>query len=153
MDTLAAPIDTTSRRLDALLADYAASHRHPGSAWLEAVALPAVMVGLVGLLFGLHSWAAYAFVGASLVYYALLQSPLLLAIMSAWTVLVIGLASAMGARPVLMSLALLAGGWVVRLIGERLEGRRPAFFADLQTLWLGQLFLATLALRKLGVRW
>lgn len=153
MDTLAAPIDTTARRLDALLAHYAESHRHPGSVWLEGVALPAILIGLVGLLFGLHSWAAYAFVGASLVYYALLQSPLLLAIMSAWTVLVIGLASAMGARPLFMSLALLTGGWIVRLIGDRLGGRRSTFFTALQTLWLGQLFLATLVLRKLGVRW
>ena len=153
MDTVAAPLEGTDRKLDRLLAHYGESHRHPTNELIHVIAIPAIMLSIVGMLFALHPWAAYVFVGASLVYYALLQSPVLLAIMAAWTVLLIGLATAMGARAFVISLAIFVVGWIFQFIGHKLEGRKPSFFEDIQYLWVGPLFVVTLALRKLGVRW
>jgi uncharacterized membrane protein YGL010W len=153
MDTVAAPLEGTDRKLDRLLAHYGESHRHPTNELIHVIAIPAIMLSIVGMLFALHPWAAYVFVGASLVYYALLQSPVLLAIMAAWTVLLIGLATAMGGRAFVISLAIFVVGWIFQFIGHKLEGRKPSFFEDIQYLWVGPLFVVTLALRKLGVRW
>ena len=153
MDTTAAPLEGTERKLDRLLAHYAESHRHPVNELIHVIAIPVIMVSIVGLLFVLHPWVAYAFVGASLVYYALLHSPVLLAIMAAWTVLLIGIATAMGPNALAISLTLFVVGWIFQFIGHKIEGRKPTFFEDLQYLWIGPLFVMTLALRKLGVRW
>jgi len=153
METIAAPLEGTDRKLDRLLAHYGESHRHPTNELIHVIAIPAIMLSIVGMLFALHPWAAYVFVGASLVYYALLQSPVLLAIMAAWTVLLIGLATAMGSRAFVISLAMFVVGWIFQFIGHKLEGRKPSFFEDIQYLWVGPLFVVTLALRKLGVRW
>ena len=153
MDTTAAPLEGTERRLDRLLAHYAESHRNPTNELIHVIAIPAIMFSIVGLLFALHPWVAYTFVGASLVYYALLHSPVLLAIMAAWTVLLVGVATAMGDKVLPISIAIFVGAWVAQFIGHRIEGKKPSFFEDIQYLWVGPLFVVTLALRKLGLRW
>ena len=147
LHTTTAPVEGTERKLDRLLAHYAESHRHPVNELIHVIAIPAIMVSIVGLLFALHPWVAYAFVGASLVYYALLHSPVLLAIMAAWTVLLIGVATAMGDKALAISLSVFVVGWVFQFIGHKIEGRKPSFFEDIQYLWVGPLFVVTLALR------
>jgi uncharacterized membrane protein YGL010W len=153
MDTTAAPLEGTERRLDRLLAHYAESHRNPTNELIHVIAIPAIMFSIVGLLFALHPWVAYTFVGASLVYYALLHSPVLLAIMAAWTVLLIGVATAMGERALMISISVFVVGWIFQFIGHKIEGKKPSFFEDIQYLWVGPLFVVTLALRKLGLPW
>jgi uncharacterized membrane protein YGL010W len=153
MHTTAAPLEGTERRLDRLLAHYAESHRNPTNELIHVIAIPAIMFSIVGLLFALHPWVAYTFVGASLVYYALLHSPVLLAIMAAWTVLLIGVATAMGERAPVISISVFVVGWIFQFIGHKIEGKKPSFFEDIQYLWVGPLFVVTLALRKLGLRW
>ena len=153
MDTTAAPLEGTERRLDRLLAHYAESHRNPTNELIHVIAIPAIMFSIVGLLFALHPWVAYTFVGASLVYYALLHSPVLLAIMAAWTVLLVGVATAMGERALVISISVFVVGWIFQFIGHKIEGKKPSFFEDIQYLWVGPLFVVTLALRKLGLRW
>ena len=153
MHTTAAPLEGTERRLDRLLAHYAESHRNPTNELIHVIAIPAIMFSIVGLLFALHPWVAYTFVGASLVYYALLHSPVLLAIMAAWTVLLIGVATAMGERALVISTSVFVVGWIFQFIGHKIEGKKPSFFEDIQYLWVGPLFVVTLALRKLGLRW
>jgi uncharacterized membrane protein YGL010W len=153
MDTTAAPLEGTERRLDRLLAHYAESHRNPTNELIHVIAIPAIMFSIVGLLFALHPWVAYTFVGASLVYYALLHSPVLLAIMAAWTVLLVGVATAMGERALMISISVFVVGWIFQFIGHKIEGKKPSFFEDIQYLWVGPLFVVTLALRKLGLPW
>ena len=153
MDTTAAPLEGTERRLDRLLAHYAESHRNPTNELIHVIAIPAIMFSIVGLLFALHPWVAYTFVGASLVYYALLHSPVLLAIMAAWTVLLVGVATAMGERALVISISVFVVGWIFQFIGHKIEGKKPSFFEDIQYLWVGPLFVVTLALRKLGLPW
>ena len=147
------PVFVNERRVDALLAHYATSHRHPANEAIHVLAIPAVMLGIVGLLYALHPWLAGGFVGASLLYYALLQAPLLLAIMAVWSLLMMGAAAALGTRALPVSATLFVAGWVAQFIGHRIEGRKPSFFEDLQYLWIGPLFVVTLALRRLGWRW
>ncbi len=153
MDTTVAPLEGTERKLDRLLAHYGESHRHPTNELIHVFAIPAIMVSIVGLLFALHPWTACAVLGASLVYYALLHSPVLLAIMAAWSVLLIGVATAMGDKALPISLTVCVVAWIFQFIGHKIEGRKPSFFEDIQYLWVGPLFVMTLALRKLGLRW
>ncbi len=152
--TATAPFDASSgRKVDHLLAHYGESHRHPTNELIHVIAIPAIMLSIVGLLFALHPWAAYAFVAASLVYYALLRSPLFLLVMALWTVLLLVVVRAMGPAVLPASVAIFVIGWIFQFIGHKIEGKKPSFFEDIQYLWVGPLFVAALGLRKLGLRW
>ena len=142
MDTTAAPLEGTERRLDRLLAHYAESHRNPTNELIHVIAIPAIMFSIVGLLFALHPWVAYTFVGASLVYYALLHSPVLLAIMAAWTVLLVGVATAMGERALVISISVFVVGWIFQFIGHSVyEKKSPAFLTNILHLLVGPLWI------------
>jgi uncharacterized membrane protein YGL010W len=153
MQTMAEPAaGAAPRRVDALLAHYAESHRNPTNEAIHCVAIPLIMLSLVGLLFALHPWVAYAFVAASMVYYARLSVVFLLA-MAALSLLAIGLVHAMGPRVLPISAAIFVAAWIAQFVGHRIEGRKPSFFEDLQYLWVGPLFVLSLLFRKLGIRW
>jgi uncharacterized membrane protein YGL010W len=138
------------RRLDRLLAHYEESHRHPTNELIHLIAIPAIMVSIVGLLYALHPWVAYAFVAASMVYYALLQAPLLLAIMVGWTVVMFALVHVMGDRVLPISAGIFVVGWIFQFVGHKIEGKKPSFFEDLQYLYVGPLFVAVQLLGRLG---
>lgn len=154
MDTLAAPLEDTAprRRVDRLLSHYAESHRHPTNELIHVVAIPAIMLSIVGLLFAIHPWVAYAFVAASLVYYALLRSPVFFAVMLVWTAALLAVVHALGSRVLPVSATIFLVGWIFQFIGHRIEGKKPSFFEDLQYLYVGPLFVAALGLGKLGIR-
>ena len=143
---------TAARRVDVLLAHYAESHRDPRNEAIHCVAIPLILLSLIGLLVAVHPWLAYAFVLASLVYYARLSSVFLLA-MTLVTAAALGLVNAMGDRVLPISAALFVLAWIAQFVGHRLEGRKPSFFEDLQYLWVGPLFVLSLAFRRLGIRW
>jgi uncharacterized membrane protein YGL010W len=142
----------TPRRVDALLAHYAESHRDPRNEAIHCVAIPLIMLSLVGLLFAVHPWVAYAFVAASLVYYARL-SAVFLAAMAALTVLALVLVHAMGSLVLPVSASIFVLAWIAQFVGHKFEGKKPSFFEDLQYLWVGPLFVLALLFRKLGIRW
>lgn len=153
MQTATGPSDTTAqRRVDALLAHYGESHRDPRNEAIHCVAIPLIMLSLVGLLYAAHPWAAYAFVAASLVYYARLSVAFLLA-MAVLTAVALVLVRAMGDRVLPISAAIFVLAWIAQFVGHKLEGRKPSFFEDLQYLWVGPLFVLSLLFRKLGIRW
>ncbi|MES2412400.1 MAG: Mpo1-like protein [Pseudomonadota bacterium] len=140
------------RRVDQLLAHYEESHRHPGNEVIHFIAIPLIMLSLVGMLFALHPLVAYAFVAASMVYYARL-SVVFLVTMALVSVLAIALVFAMGSRVLPISIAIFVGAWILQFIGHKMEGRKPSFFEDIQYLWVGPLFVLSKLFIKLGVRW
>ncbi len=155
MDTLASPPPTAAaatRRVDQLLAHYGESHQNPRNEVIHFVAIPLIMLSVVGLLFAAHPLAAYAFVAASMVYYARLSAVFLLA-MALVSALALVLVHAMGDRVLAISAAIFVAAWVAQFVGHKLEGRKPSFFEDIQYLWVGPLFVLSKAFLKLGVRW
>ena len=141
------------RKIDRLLAHYGESHRNPTNEAIHMVAIPAIMLSLVGLLFALHPWAAYLFVAASLVYYATLRSPAFLIAMLGGTVLLLAAVHAMGGLALPISATIFVVAWIFQFIGHRIEGRKPSFFEDIQFLWVGPLFVLSRIFQRLGLRW
>jgi uncharacterized membrane protein YGL010W len=152
MSTLTDPASPAARRVDQLLAHYEESHRDPRNERIHFVAIPLIMLSLLGLLYCLHPWVAYAFVAASMVYYARLSTVFLLA-MAALSVLGLVLVQAMGEHALTISIALFVGAWIAQFVGHKLEGKKPSFFEDLQYLWVGPIFVLSKLFLKLGVRW
>ncbi len=141
------------RPIDRLVAHYGLSHQHPTNELIHFVAIPLIMLSIVGLIYALHPWVAYAFVAASLVYYARLGSHVVLACMGVWTVLLLALIWLMGASVLRVCVALFVFGWVIQFIGHKIEGKKPSFFEDLQYLWIGPVFVLTRLFKRLGLAW
>ena len=91
------PASGATRRVDDLLAHYGESHQNPKNELIHFIAIPVIMLSLVGMLFAAHPYAAYVFVAASMVYYARL-SVIFLATMVLWSLLTFALVFAMGAQ-------------------------------------------------------
>ena len=144
---------TGPRKVDQLLAHYGESHQNPRNELIHFIAIPLIMLSLVGLLFALHPWAAYLFVAASLVYYALLRAPAFLLAMLLGTALVLALVHAMGSLVLPVSAALFVVAWIFQFIGHKIDGRKPSFFEDIQYLWVGPLFVLSKLFLRLGIRW
>jgi uncharacterized membrane protein YGL010W len=152
MSTLADSAAPAGRKVDQLLAHYEESHRNPVNERIHFVAIPLIMVSLLGLLFALHPWVAYAFVAASMVYYARLSAVFLLT-MAVLSVIGLALVHAMGPYVLPLSVAIFVGAWIGQFVGHKIEGRKPSFFEDLQYLWVGPISVVSKLFLKLGVRW
>lgn len=152
MTTLTDSTATTTRKVDQLLARYEESHRDPRNERIHFVAIPLIMLSLIGLLYTLHPWIAYAFILASMVYYARLSTPFLAA-MAGLSVLGLALVYAMGEYRLTLSVAIFVGAWIAQFVGHKMEGRKPSFFEDLQYLWVGPIFVLSKLFLKLGIRW
>src|SRR6478752_1103686 len=55
----------TQREVDRLLAHYGESHQNPRNERIHFVAIPLIMLSLLGLLWAAHPWLAIGFVAAS----------------------------------------------------------------------------------------
>jgi uncharacterized membrane protein YGL010W len=141
-----------TRRIDELLAHYGGSHRNPVNERIHYVAIPLILLSLLGLLAAVHPWLAYVFVAASMVYYARL-SLVFLAAMAIVSAVGLAIVQMMGTWAFPMSLAIFVAAWIAQFVGHRIEGKKPSFFEDLQYLWVGPLFVLSKLAGKLGVRW
>ena len=145
-------IQLEPRRVDQLLAHYGESHQNPRNELIHFIAIPLIMLSLAGMMFALHPFVAYAFMAASMVYYARLSVVFLLA-MVVWLILSIALLFAMGPLLLPISIAIFVGAWILQFIGHRIEGKKPSFFEDIQYLWIGPLFVLSKLFGKLGIKW
>ena len=152
MTTLADSSSASPRKIDQLLAHYAESHRNPTNEKIHFVAIPLIMLSLLGLLFAIHPWVAYGFVLASMVYYARL-SLVWLVTMTAVSVAMLAVVHAMGEHVLTLSIAIFVGAWIAQFVGHKIEGKKPSFFEDLQYLWVGPIFVLSKLFLKLGIRW
>ncbi len=148
-----APGDATGpRRVDQLLAHYRENHQNPRNEVIHFIAIPLIALSLLGMLFALHPYVAYAFLVASLVYYARL-SMVFFASMALFSAAMLAVVFAMESQVLPVSIAIFVGAWVLQFIGHKIEGKKPSFFEDLQYLWVGPLFVLSKLFGKLGVRW
>lgn len=153
MSSIPESADTTApRRVDQLLAHYEESHRNPRNERIHYVAIPLIMLSLIGLLFWIHPWVAYLFILASMVYYVRL-SAVFLVTMAVLSAVGIALVHAMGDKVLPISAAIFVGAWIAQFIGHKIEGKKPSFFEDLQYLWVGPLFVLSKLFLRLGIRW
>ncbi|MDB5875237.1 MAG: hypothetical protein JWQ07_4679 [Ramlibacter sp.] len=154
MDTVteSATAPVAGRRVDQLLGHYGESHQNPRNEHIHFVAIPLIMVSLLGLMSAVHPWLPYAFVAASLVYYARLSLVFLLS-MALVSAIGLALVEAMGAWALPLSAVIFVAAWIAQFVGHRIEGKKPSFFEDLQYLLVGPLFVLSKLFERLGVRW
>ena len=146
------PPEENTRRIDQLLAHYGESHQHPVNERIHFVAIPLIMLTLIGLMFEIHPAVAYVFLTASMFYYLRL-SLVFSMVMAVWTLIMLALVLAMGPHRLLICVLVFVGAWVLQFIGHKLEGKKPSFFEDVQYLWVGPLFVLRPLLLRFNLTW
>ena len=146
------------------LAEYAKDHQHPVNQAIHKVCVPLIVLSLIGLLWAIPVPRAFVeispvlnwgtcFLLAAVVYYFILSFPLALGMLPVallTTLLVNGLAGL--SWPLWLSAGLIfVLAWAGQFYGHVLEGKRPAFFRDLQFLMIGPLWVLASVYRRLGI--
>jgi uncharacterized membrane protein YGL010W len=136
-------------RFDRRLAFYAQSHQNPSNEAIHLIAIPAIMLSLMGLLYAAHPWALYALIIVSMAYYLFLGHWRYTLAMLLWAALSIALLYLMGAWRLQICIAVFVIAWLGQFIGHKLEGRKPSFLEDVQYLLVGPLFVLQVLARRL----
>jgi uncharacterized membrane protein YGL010W len=150
---------------DQWFAEYGECHHNPANELIHWICIPSIMLSLLGLLWSIpmpSSWGGVAdyvnvatlFVVASLLFYLRLSPALaagMLAITVVFLALIIGYGHAGWTSVWSAALGIFVVTWILQFIGHKVEGKKPAFFQDLQFLLIGPLWLLAAAYRRLSV--
>jgi len=136
------------RRIDALFADYGASHSVRGNLLCHAAGITLIVFGLLSFLARVPIagvWtASELLIVLAFGFYSALDFPLALAVLGYASILDVA-ARAAGSWP--LGLAAFAAGWLLQGIGHALyEKNRPAFLRNLVHLLVGPAYLVAEAL-------
>jgi uncharacterized membrane protein YGL010W len=137
------------RRIDALFADYGASHATRGNLRCHAAGITLIVFGLFCVLSRIPIagiWtASELLVVLTFGFYAALDLPLALAVLAYAAILDLAARAADSGR---LGLAAFVAGWVLQAVGHAVyEKNRPAFFRNLVHLLVGPAYLVAEALR------
>jgi uncharacterized membrane protein YGL010W len=111
-----------SRKIDALLAQYAESHQHPTNELIHFVCVPVIVFTLLGMLWSLNPLIALIVAEAAVWYYVRLSRPFALG-MFVMSALMLGVLLTMPPLTVLpVSIALFVVAW----IGQFIARSRPS---------------------------
>ncbi|HUE14949.1 MAG TPA: Mpo1-like protein [Planctomycetaceae bacterium] len=150
---------------DQWFSEYGECHHNPANEVIHWICIPAIMLSALGLLWSIPmpaSWGglsnylnvATLFIVASLLFYFRLSPPLaagMLAITVAFLAMIIGYGRA-GWTPVwAAALTIFVVAWILQFVGHKIEGKKPAFFQDLQFLLIGPLWLLGFIYRRVGI--
>jgi uncharacterized membrane protein YGL010W len=155
-----------SRTLPEWLAAYAVCHQNPTNKLLHWICVPAIAASLLALLWAAPvpwssavssgrqtawlNWAVLAVVGC-LLFYARLSLKLAVG-MSVWSAGVLALVAlyeSLSGRSIWpIALIVFVVAWIGQFIGHKIEGKKPAFFEDLQFLLIGPLWVLDALLQR-----
>ncbi|WP_100751612.1 DUF962 domain-containing protein [Vibrio salilacus] len=133
------------------LAEYGESHQNPLNQTIHKVAVPGIFLSVVGLIWSIPALQLYGFtlnwvwvtaIPVMVFYYRLSLSVFLM--MLGFTLACISLIWSLEQLQVsvlLVCLLLFSVLWLLQFIGHKIEGRKPSFFADVQFLLIGPVWV------------
>jgi uncharacterized membrane protein YGL010W len=150
---------------DQWFAEYGECHHNTTNEVIHWICIPAIMLSLLGLLWSIPmpaSWGGVAnyvnpatlFFVAALLFYFRLSPPLaagMLAITIVFLAITIGYLYADLTQVWATALTLFVVAWILQFIGHKIEGKKPAFFQDLQFLLIGPVWLLGFIYRRVGI--
>lgn len=146
------------------LDEYSRDHQHPVNQAIHKVCVPLIVISLVGLMWAIPipeefsrispalNWAT-AFLLSAMVYYLIMSIPLALG-MAPLVLLTVVIVDRLAELPWPVwasSASIFVLAWLGQFYGHHIEGRRPAFFRDLQFLMIGPLWILAGLYRRLGI--
>jgi uncharacterized membrane protein YGL010W len=150
---------------DQWFAEYGECHHNSVNEVIHWICIPAITLSLLGLLWsvpmpaalggaGLYLNLASLFILAAMIFYLRLSPQLALgmfALSAVFFVLIVAFAK-LGLWPVwAVALVIFVVAWILQFVGHKLEGKKPAFFEDIQFLLIGPIWLMGFIYRRIGI--
>ena len=160
-------IPSSARTIHDWLDDYSQYHINPTNKLIHWMCVPVIMVSLMALLWSLpvpaalsdrsvwFNFATLLFVVA-MVFYVRLSMPLSVAMGAINAAILFVIFRWHQQAPTLLwqaSIAIFVVAWIGQFIGHKIEGKKPAFFQDIQFLLVGPIWLLGFIFRKVGMRY
>ncbi len=154
-----------TKNADEWFLEYGKSHHNPVNEVIHWICIPAITLSLLGLLWSIPmpaSWGAASnflnvatlLIVAAMAFYLRLSPPLaagMLALSCTFLAVVFCYSRLGWTRVWPAALGLFVVAWVLQFIGHKLEGKKPAFFKDVQFLLIGPIWLLAFIYRRLGI--
>jgi uncharacterized membrane protein YGL010W len=144
--------------------EYGQSHQHRTNKLIHWLAVPLIYTSIIGLLWDIPfplfhdslffiNWPLLILLGVLIFYIRLSwQLGAGMVLVSALAVVAVAFFDALNFMPTWMaSLLLFIALWILQFIGHAIEGKKPAFFQDLQFLLIGPLWLLGFIYRRLKI--
>ena len=146
---------------------YGESHQDPTNKKIHWVCVPLIMLSLLGLLSMIHipifsGFKEYSNVASLLIilvsiYYFRLSIPmgvgmLLISLIMIYIIIKINNFNQMYGVGLIPYIIIFALAWIGQFIGHKIEGKKPAFFKDLQFLLIGPIWLLSFIYNKLNIK-
>jgi uncharacterized membrane protein YGL010W len=150
---------------DQWFAEYGECHHNTMNEVIHWICIPAITLSLLGLLWSVPMPAAWGsaaiyinlaslFIVAATAFYLRLSPPLALgmfALAAVFFALIVAF-DKLGWWPVWRAaLGIFIAAWILQFVGHKLEGKKPAFFEDIQFLLIGPIWLLGFIYRRLGI--
>lgn len=138
------------KTLDTWLDEYSESHRNPVNKNIHWICVPVIYFSVIGMLYALHPWAAYAALVVSLAFYV----PLSLPLAAGMLVITVAMLAVIRVIPniFIVSVVLFVLAWIGQFYGHKVEGKKPSFFKDMQFLLVGPIWLLNFVYQRLGLK-
>ena len=160
-------LNDKQRPIDAWLNEYTIYHLNPTNKLIHWVCVPFIMVSLLGLLWVVPMPAAVSEVSewinpamllvvVAILFYLRLSLPLTIGMA------VIAGSALLGIRQLEMQnpsvvwklcVAVFVVAWIGQFIGHKIEGKKPAFFKDVQFLLVGPIWLLSFIYQRVGIKY
>ena len=136
------------KSLEQWLEEYGESHQNPTNKKIHVLAVPAIMLSIVGLLWCIPTpWDSTAIytkpAGAILALISLYYIVLSLKVFVGMLLFIMGSLAlchkleSIGTPILEVSVVLFVVAWIFQFIGHKIEGKKPSFFQDIQFLFIG----------------
>ena len=141
------------REIQRLLGHYGESHQNPTNEKIHFICVPTIVWTVLGLVWAIHPWAAYAGTALALLYYLSLSVPFAcgMAIMASIMLAILHQIPQAYVLPTAAAVFVIA--WIGQFIGHKIEGKKPSFFEDVRYLLIGPLFVLSFLYRRLNIRY
>lgn len=141
------------RTFDEWMSEYSVSHNHPTNKLIHKIAVPLIMLTVIGLLWCIPTpqkfqetspflnWATI-FVAGCMVFYLTLNFIMFVS-MFVLTSAMIWLCHLLYQQGILLqfSIAVFVISWLAQFYGHKLEGKKPSFLQDMAFLLIGPLWV------------
>lgn len=148
-----APQKQEIREILKLLSHYAESHQNPTNEKIHFVCVPVIVWTVLGLVWSIHPWAAYAGTALALIYYVSLSIPFAFGMTVMASIMLLILQNIPQAYVLPTAAAVFVVAWIGQFIGHKIEGKKPSFFEDVRYLLIGPLFVLSFLYRRLNIRY
>lgn len=161
----------TNKNLLSWFEEYAESHQNPVNVYLHKICVPTITVTLLAMLWSLPffpksirqtiSIGGVGLFNPSLILVPILAFYLNLSTTMALTmaalflvvILLLSILERFNVRIFRWALIIFIFAWIGQFVGHEIEGKKPAFFKDLQFLLIGPLWVLAHAFDALGIEY